>query len=123
LTQPKSEPESAPAGTHDDLEMTSAARDVVLARADGALVVANVESERGRAGAQHLTQGARMASATLGRAGLGRRRRGMIETESDTTFVVSDGTESLCMTVEGHTEIGPGLAQIGRLWTKLGAKG
>jgi predicted regulator of Ras-like GTPase activity (Roadblock/LC7/MglB family) len=94
-----------------------------MSRADGAMVLGNTDGERGQLVAQHLTQVSRMASATLARAGLGALRRGMIETESDVTFLAHDATGSLCVTLEGHAEVGSGLAQVGRLWTKLGARG
>src|SRR5262249_34744023 len=112
-TQPKPEPEPEPASTvtHDDSEMTSSARDVVMASTDGALVSANVHGERGRAVAQHLTQVSRMASATLGRAGLGALRRGMIGNESDMTFLASDGAGSLCVTLAGPRKDRSGLGQ------------
>jgi hypothetical protein len=63
-----------------------------------------------------------MASATLTRAGLGAVRRGAIETGSDMTFLLNDARMVLAATLEGHVEIGSGLAQIGRLWARFAGK-
>lgn len=120
--QPVPEPALESAVTPDDLELTSSARDLVLTRADGALVFARVEEDRGKLISQHLIQVARMASAMLSRAGLGALRRGAVETESDMTFLLSDADAKLTVTIKGHAEVGAGLAQIGRLWAKLGAR-
>jgi tetratricopeptide (TPR) repeat protein len=105
--------------TLSDLEVTSSAHDLVMARADGTIVTSGLDEERSQAIAQHLGQVSRMASAAMARAGLGALRRAVIETESETTFVMKHGAASLCVTLEGHGEIGSGLAQVGRLWTKL----
>ena len=87
-TQPVTEPAAASTMTHDDLDLTSAARDLVLTQADGALVFARVEEERARLVSQHLTQLTRMAAALLSRAGLGALRRGAVDTESEMTFLL-----------------------------------
>ncbi len=120
-TRPLKERAAASTVTQDDRDMTSV-RDLVLTQADGALVFARVEEERARLVSQHLTQVTRMAAAMLSRAGLGALRRGAVETESEMTFLLSDAEAKLTVTMEGHIDVGAGLAQSGRLWTKLVAK-
>src|SRR6266545_2559769 len=102
--------------------LCEAAREMDVTRADGTLVLARTDEERGRHLAQHLTQVYRMASATLSRAGLGPVRRGAIEAGSQMTFLLSDAGLVLSATLDGHVEVSAGLAQIGRLWTELGVK-
>jgi len=106
----------------DGLNLAAATRDLVVTRADGTLVLARTDEERGRHLAQHLTQVYRMASATLSRADLGSLRRGAIEAGSQMTFLLSDAGLVLSATLDGHVEVSAGLAQIGRLWTELGVK-
>jgi tetratricopeptide (TPR) repeat protein len=110
---------SAPAG---DLKSAQRARDLVMTRTDGSLVFVKADGERGSQLARHQIQMYRMASATLSRAGLGALRRGAIDTGSHMTFLLSDPDLVLSATLDGTVELGAGLAQIGRLWTELGAK-
>jgi tetratricopeptide (TPR) repeat protein len=115
-------PPTAPAAPVDVPDASVPARDLVLTRTDGTVLFVRSDEERGSHVAQHLTKVYRMASAALSRAGLGPLRRGAIATESGTTFILSDGDTVLSATLEGQVEIGAGLAQVGRLWPKRGAK-
>ncbi len=113
-----------PAGTitTDRLRLPAGGRDLVLARADGTLVVAQGTEERQRVLAQHMTQMFRIASATLARAGLGPLRRGVVEARADVTFLRSDGGLILGLSMPHDVEMSSGLVQIGRLWTDLNIK-
>jgi len=118
---------AAPAATRNaHLDVTSvdhaaaAERDVVVTRMDGSVAAARVGEERAAQVARHLVQVCRMASATLGRAGCGGLRRGVIDTGSSVTVVLADHERHLSATVDGNVEIGAGLAQAGRLWAELG---
>lgn len=104
------------------LRLPPGARDLVLTHADGTLVFAQGAEERQRHLALHVTQVYRIASATLARAGLGALRRGVVEGESETTFLRSDGGVILGVTLAREIEIGAGLVQVGRLWTDLNIK-
>lgn len=110
---------SAPAG---DLKSAQRTRDLVMTRTDGSLVFVGAKGERGSQLAQHQIQVYRMASAALSRAGLGGLRRGAIDTGSHMIFLLSDPDLVLSATLDGTVDIGAGLAQVGRLWTELGAK-
>jgi tetratricopeptide (TPR) repeat protein len=98
------------------------ARELIVARADGTVVRAgaDVDDERMKPLAQHLTQVQRMASATLGRAGLGPLHHGVIETGTGTTFLVSESEVFLSATLSDSIEIGTGLAAVGALWATPG---
>ena len=117
----------APAPTrdvHPDVtsvdQVAAAERDVVVTRVDGSIAAARVGEERAAQVARHLVQVSRMASATLGRAGCGSLRRGVIDTGSCVTVVLADHDHHLTATVDGNVEIVAGLAQAGRLWAELG---
>ena len=96
----------------------------IVTRTDGTLVRAwlDVDDERTKPLAQHLTQVQRMASATLERAGLGPLDHGVIETGAGTTFLLSEGDLLLSATLGESVEIGAGLATVGALWTTLGIR-
>ena len=124
-TPPPLEPDAASAAPSElpaDLELAGTVSDLAVVKLDGAPVLARVDAERGALLAQHLTRVYRMASATLSRAGFGALRRGGVETESGTMFFARDAGTVLTATIDGHTEIGAGLAHVGRIWSKLGAK-
>ncbi len=109
---------SVPVG---DLRSAQRARDLVMTRTDGTVVFVRADGERRSQLAQHQIQVYRMASATLSRAGLGTLRRAAIDTGSHMTFLLSDRDVVLSATLDGTVEVGAGLAQVGRLWTELGA--
>jgi tetratricopeptide (TPR) repeat protein len=103
-------------------QLAGAARDVVVARTDGALVhVAQISEERAKAIAQHLAQVVRIASATLSRAGLGPLRHAVIESDSGATFLLSEGRLILTATEDCGVDPAAGLANVGRLSRAIGA--
>lgn len=103
-------------------QLAGAARDVVVARTDGALVhVAQISEERGKAIAQHLAQVVRIASATLSRAGLSPLRHAVIDSDGGATFLLTEGSLILTATEDCGADLGAGLANVGRLSTTLGA--
>jgi len=97
--------------------------DLVIMRADGTTLLAKLDKDRGSQLAQHAMQVVRMASAMMSRAGLGSLRRGVIDTESHTTFFLADADLILSATLGGTVEIDEGLARLGRLKSELGKKG
>lgn len=77
-------------------------------------------SSPGQAGPQtaldwHLLRIARVATATLGRAGLGPLRKGVIESAHGATFLQSDGTVLVAVTLPAGTPTSEGFSQLGRL--------
>jgi tetratricopeptide (TPR) repeat protein len=109
-----------PTALHE--ELTGTARDVVVARSDGALVhVVQISEERAKAIAQHLAQVVRIASATLSHAGLAPLRHGVIESDSGATFVLNEGRLILTATEDCGVDPSAGLANVGRLSRALGA--
>ena len=106
-----------------DPERRPDGRELIVTRADGTLVrTVSVEPERAQALAEHLTRVRRMASATLGRAGLGQLRHAVIETGAGTTFLLGEGDLFLSATLGEAVEIGAGLAEVGALGVALGIK-
>ena len=102
-------------------EIPVAARDVVVARTDGTLVQApQMNEERAKAVAQHLTQVVRIASATLSRSGLAPLRHAVIDSDSGAMFVLSDGGLILTATEDRGVDLGTGLADVKRLSRSLG---
>ena len=67
--------------------------------------------------AQHVIQVVRIASATLGRAGLGHLRRAVIEGAQASTFLQTDIDLVLALTLPSGTSVADGLSELGRLWT------
>ncbi len=91
-------------------------RDLVLARADGTIVVAEAEAERRDALAADLAQIFRIAATTAARCGLGAVESGVIETADERTFARTDGTLVLGVTFPRAVELGFGLLAVDNLW-------
>jgi tetratricopeptide (TPR) repeat protein len=117
---PEDTPRSAP--SHGP-ERRPGGRELIVARADGTVVRAgaDVDDDRVKPLALHLTQVQRMASATLGRSGLGPLDHGVIETGTGTTFLLRESDLFLSATLTESIEIGAGLAAVGALWATLGS--
>jgi tetratricopeptide (TPR) repeat protein len=93
------------------------ARDLVLARADGTLVVAEADAQRRDDLAGGLAQIFRIAAATAARCGLGAVEGGVIETADERTFARTDGNLVLGVTFPRAVELGFGLLAVDNLWT------
>jgi tetratricopeptide (TPR) repeat protein len=109
--------------TAPDLEGASPWRDLVAVRLDGTLISARAAGERADRLATHTTRICQVASATLGRAGLGPLRRGLIETGAERTLLWSDGGVILSATVDAGVDSDDALADLGRLRNRLGLDG
>jgi tetratricopeptide (TPR) repeat protein len=92
-----------------------AARDIVVTRPDGALVRTTCADERATLVSQHMKQVLGMSSTTLARAGLGSLRRGIIDTDSGTTLVVSDVGLVFTATLDLGVDVGAALLEVERV--------
>jgi len=99
-----------------------AARDLIVTRGDGTLVRAgvDVEDERATPLAAHQTQILRMATATLGRAGVGALEHGVIETDAGTTLLVREADMFLSAMLDESVDARAALADVGALWATAG---
>jgi tetratricopeptide (TPR) repeat protein len=98
-------------------------RDLILARADGSVVLAQCDADRKDQLASHITQVCRIASTTLARAGLGAVRRGAIEGVSETTYLQTDVGLVLAVALPNSVAPSAGIAELERLWTELTREG
>jgi len=110
-------------GVPERLRLLPGGRDLIMARADGVVVLAQGGQERQGQLAPHITQVSRIASTTLARAGLGALRRGVIESVSETTYLQTDVGLVLAITLPNSVAPGAGLAELARLWTELAREG
>jgi tetratricopeptide (TPR) repeat protein len=112
--------DAASAGTRDaaaaGIHLPAGGRDPILARLDGAVVFARCDEGREAALAQHVIQVARIATATLTRAGLGALRRGVIEGADESTYLQTGVGLVLAVSLPASTAVGDGLAELERLW-------
>jgi tetratricopeptide (TPR) repeat protein len=113
---PPAEDGTAPAA--EALAMPAGARDLILAHADGAVVLARCDEARQPRLAQHLSQLTRIASATLGRAGLGALRRAVVEGAAETSYLRADAALVLSVTLPSSAPSAAGLAEADRLWAQ-----
>jgi tetratricopeptide (TPR) repeat protein len=94
------------------------ARDAILTRADGAVVFVQCDEPRQPALSQHVTQIARIAAATLARAGLGHLRRAVVEGQRGTLYLQSDGALVLSITTPATADMSDGMSELERLWSE-----
>lgn len=117
---PVSTPPPTPASPLERLDLPAGATDMVLARADGSLVLARSSVERQRALTLHVAQVNRIASSALARSGLGVLRRAAVDSEDTLTVLMVDGGDVLALTLPRTLDLGQALAELDRVWRKLG---
>src|SRR5262249_45442082 len=105
---------AAPVGS-GGFRVAAGGRDAILVGPDGRAVFAECDPSQQAALIRHLDQVARMASATLARAGLGALRRGAVAGAREATYVEADGASMLSLTLPADTAADDGLAELGRL--------
>jgi len=93
-------------------------RECLLADVDGTILFSHPVSRTRDALAGHLVRVAGIASAALGRAGLGAMRRGAVGSNSGTTFVQSDPRLVLALTLPPDVEAGAALRELEALWAR-----
>ena len=100
------------------LALPPGTRECMVADLDGTVLFSHPVSRTRQALADHLIRVAGMASAALGRAGLGSMRRGAIRSNSGTTFLVSDARLILALTLPPDAEPTAALREAEALWTR-----
>lgn len=101
----------------EKLKPPAGGREFVLTQADGTLVFSQQGDKDAEDLAAHVTQVYRIASATLGRAGLGALRRGIVQAVTETTFFRSNDKLILALSFPQDVKIGFGLLETDKLWT------
>lgn len=107
----------------EQLDLHAEARDMVLARADGSLVLARTSADRQRALSLHVAQVHRIASSALARSGLGTLRRAAVDGERTVTVMRSDGGDVLALTLPRDVDLEVAHAELDRVWRALGIPG
>jgi tetratricopeptide (TPR) repeat protein len=112
--------EAAPAPTaapsEPSVALPDGARDPILVGLDGSVVFARCDDARETLLAQHVVQIARIAGATLVRAGLGSLRRGVIDGARESTYLQADGLRVLAVALPAGTSEQDGLHCLDTLW-------
>lgn len=100
----------------DRLRMPANARALVLARGDGAVIAARPPEARDDEASGHAARTLAMAGAALARSGFGTLRRAIVEDQSESVFVRTDGQVVLALVLPRTTELTQGLLEVNRLW-------
>lgn len=110
----------------DRLHLPADTREVLVTRAGGALILAHPRGARSEEVAARTAQVARVASAMLGRAGLGPLNLTIIEGAAEITFLRADLTEPtgtlVSLAFGRDVEITTGLAHLERVWAHCRAE-
>jgi len=91
-------------------------RECMLVDVEGTVLFSHPVSRTRQALAGHLVRVAGMASAALGRAGLGAMRRGAMRSSSGTTFILSDGRLVLAVTLPPDSDPTAAFREAEALW-------
>jgi tetratricopeptide (TPR) repeat protein len=111
-TIPVAEPAPGPAA----VALPEGARDTILARLDGAVLFARCDDARQAVLAQHVVRVARIAAATLMRAGLGQLHRGVVAGAHESTYLRSNAELVLAVSLPAGTAVGDGIDCLSALW-------
>jgi tetratricopeptide (TPR) repeat protein len=114
----ESAPGSLTAVQFRQLALPPGTRECMVVDLNGTVLFSHPVSRTRQALADHLIRVAGMASAALGRAGLGAVRRGAIRSSSGTTFLVSDSRALLALTLPPDAEPAAALREAEALWTR-----
>jgi tetratricopeptide (TPR) repeat protein len=98
------------------LALPEGTRECMLVQADGALLFSHPVSRTREALASHLVRLCGIATATLGRAKLGPLRRGVMASNSGTTFVRTDSRLVLALTLPPDVTVDVGQRETEGLW-------
>jgi len=100
------------------LPLASEARDAILTRADGEVVFVQCDEQRQPTLSHHVIQIARIAAATLARAGLGHLRHAVVEGQREAMYLQSDGALVLSIATPVAADARDGAAELERLWSE-----
>jgi tetratricopeptide (TPR) repeat protein len=109
-------PATEPAPGHAGVALPEGARDSILARLDGTVMFARCDDGRQAMVAQHVVQVARIATATLMRAGLGPLHQGVVDGANESTYLQADAGLVLAVSLPAATPVPDGLDCLGTLW-------
>jgi tetratricopeptide (TPR) repeat protein len=113
-TTPPAETAPTPAA----IALPEGARDPILARLDGAVVFTRCDDAREAMLAQHVVQVARVAAATLMRAGLGPLHRGVVAGTREWTYLRAEAGLVLAVSLPAGRDARDGLDCLGALWAE-----
>jgi tetratricopeptide (TPR) repeat protein len=98
----------------DRLRLPPSAHALFVLGRDGVVIAARPPAAA--AAARHLAHAVRLATAALGRAGLGVLRRGVVENTDQAQFLRTDVALTLAVALPGTTPLTQGLLEVNRLW-------
>lgn len=107
----------APALRADRLRVPAESREMVVARPDGTLLLAQPRGPRSDEIAARTAQVYRLAAALVGRAGCGTLRHTVVEGAAETTVTRADREVLLSLTFGRDVPLGAVLAHLDRVWT------
>jgi tetratricopeptide (TPR) repeat protein len=116
-------PTPSTASPLERLELHVDARDMVLARADGSLVLARSQAEHQRVLTLHVAQVNRIASSALARSGLGALRRAAVDSDHTLTVIRAEAGNVLALTLPQSLDLDAAYAELDRVWRELGTAG
>lgn len=109
---------STPAAVHvDRLRAPIECRELLLTRDDATVLAIQPRGARTEELATRTARIAQLASAMLGRSGLGGLRHAVIEDGGETTLLKTDGGVALALTFGRDVETVAGLGHLDRVWT------
>jgi predicted regulator of Ras-like GTPase activity (Roadblock/LC7/MglB family) len=108
---------TAPALRADRLRVPVESREMVVARPDGTLLLAQPRGPRSDEIAARTAQLYRLAAALVGRAGCGALRHAVVEGAAETTVTRADRDVLLSLTFGRDVALSAALAHLDRVWT------
>lgn len=112
----------APALRADRLRVPADSREMVVARPDGSLLLAQPRGPRSEEVAARTAQIHRLAAALVGRAGCGPLRHAVVEGAAETTVARADRDVLLSLTFGRDVALGTALAHLDRVWANCCAE-
>lgn len=101
------------------LRLPAESRDALFARADASVVVAVPREPQTDTVAARAVKLSKIATAMLGRAGLGPMRHAIIEGAAETTFMRSDDVALLTLSFDRNMKSATALEHLERVWRRL----
>ena len=105
-------------GDADRLRLPAESREALFMRADATVIVAEPHGPRTDAVAAHAVKLARVATAMLGRAGLGPLRHAVIEGAAETTYLRTDDAALLTLSFDRDVKSATALEHLERVWRR-----
>ena len=103
----------------DRLRLPTESREALFVRADATVIVAVPREPRTDAVAARAVKLSKVATAMLGRAGLGPLRHAVIEAAAETTYLRSDDTALLTLSFDRNMKSATALQHLERVWRRF----